>query len=226
MAYDPNQAHPKIVYDGTYPNLHVTQRADGSQELRSLEPGKESFFNVQPTGNYTGHGQDGAEVSVTVGKKHAYNADGTSSTTDGHSDEKVSGTSRSTVSQGSHSETGGNKYDGTGGSSISGSNNSEVKHSSGDGFSSTEGNLVTDHEGSVNHNYTGDYVTQVTGHKADIVHGENSITVTGGNMDTSVESGKYKVESSSLIILKVGGSTITITPDNITLKAARIDLNP
>ena len=127
--YDPNTAHPKIVYTGTYPNMHVTQRADGSQELRSLDPGNESFFDVQASGNYTGHGPDGAQVTVTVGKEHTYNADGTSQTTDGHADVKVSGTSRSSVEGSEHAETGGNKYSAGGGMTVSSSQDSVVTHS-------------------------------------------------------------------------------------------------
>ena len=224
MAYDPNQAHPKIDYKGTYPNLHVTQRADGSQELRSLEPGKETYFDVQPTGNYTGYGSDGAVVEVTVGKKHEYNADGTSKTTDGHADEKVSGSSRTTISGASHNEVAGNKYDGAGGVVVTGSNDSQITHSSGDIFHTTDGNHITDHTGTVNHNITGDFVEQITGHKVSIVNGEFGTNVQGGNVDVQVNDGKYRlkaakeilIDSDTSITLKVGQSTIVITSDTIT----------
>jgi hypothetical protein len=223
MAYDPNQAHPKIDFLGTYPNLHVIQD-HALQILKSLEPGKESLFQVLPTGNYTGFGPDGAEVSVTVGKKHQYNADGKSTTTDGHQDEKVGATKRSTISGDAHTETAGNKYDGNGGVVVSGSNDSQITHSSGDVFHTSEGNHITDHTGSVNHNFTGDYVEQTTGNKIVIVNGENGVNVQTGNMDTQVSDGKYRikaakeilVDSDTSITLRVGDSIIVITTNSIT----------
>ena len=229
--YKENESHPKIDFQGEYPNLQVSQDAAGNQSIKSIEPGKESSFEVKPSGSYEGHGPDGAKVSVTVGKEHKYNADGVSSVADGHSDTKVSGSSRSTVAGGSHSETGGNKYDGAGGASVSGSGDSQINHSSGDGFSITEGNLVTDHTGHVNHNYNGDYVEVTNGHKVTIVNGENGITVQSGNMDTQVSDGKYRVKASdeitidsdTKIILKVGSSTVVITPSGVTITASKVD---
>ena len=233
MSYDPNNAHPKIPFLGKYPNLHVFQ--DHAQQiLKSLEPGKESLFHVLPTGNYTGHGPDGAEVNVTVGKQHSYNADGHSSTTDGHQDSKVSGTKRDATEGGHHSETAGNKYEGGGGTKIEATKDSQINHSDGDGFHVTEGNLITDHTGSVNHNYTGDLVQQVTGHKVDMINGEYGVHISSGNYDMQLDDGKARVrasndiliESDTKITLKVGGSTITITPSNITINSARVDINP
>lgn len=233
MTYDPNNAHPKIPFLGKYPNLHVFQ--DHAQQiLKSLEPGKESLFHVLPTGNYTGHGPDGAEVSVTVGKQHSYNADGTSQTTDGHSDSKTSGTKRDATAGGHHSETAGNKYEGGGGTKIESTKDSQINHSDGDGFQVTEGNLITDHTGSVNHNYTGDLVEQVTGHKVNMINGEYGVHISSGNYDMQLDDGKARlrasndilIESDTKITLKVGESTITITSSNITIKSARVDINP
>jgi hypothetical protein len=235
MTYDSNQSHPKIEYKGTYPNLHVTQGADGSQTIRSLEPGSESYFEVQPSGSYTGHGPDGQHVQVTVDKKHEYNGDGKSSTTDGHHDEKVGGTHRQNVDGSTHKEVSGNQFSGGGGAVISGSQDSHI-HSvtSGDHFTTTEGNVITDHTGHVNHNITGDFVEQVTGNRFEMVTGDYGINNQGGNYDIQTDSGKTRVfsgsdiliESGTKITLKVGSSTITITDSNITVKSTRIDLNP
>jgi type VI secretion system secreted protein VgrG len=232
--YDPNNAHPKIPFKGTYPNLWVTQRADGSQEIRSLEPGQESFFVVQPTGNYTGHGPDGAEIKVTVGKQHSYNADGTSQTTDGHTDTKISGSNRSSIAGSDHSETAGNKYSGGGGVCVVGTKGSQITHSDGDVFHVSEGNIVTDHTGSVNHNYTGDFVDQVNGNKVNMIKGEYGVNISEGNYDMQIDAGKARmwasddilIESTSKITLKVGGSTIVIEPSVITIKSAKVDINP
>jgi hypothetical protein len=222
-----NQKHPKIKYEGEYPNLHVTQGADGSQIIRSLEPGKECVFHIEPSGSYHGHGPDGQKVSVSVGKEHSYNAEGTSSVTDGHSDSKVGGSSRTNTNGGTSSETGGNQFSAGGGMSVNANKSSQINSVvGGDKFETTAGNVVTDHEGNVNHNVTGDYVSQVTGNKHDLITGEYGIHVSGGNMDIAVDGGNYKVESPTLIVLQVGGSKITMTPDKITIVAAKIELNP
>ena len=234
--YDPNNAHPKIPFKGKYPNLHVTQD-HALQTLKSLDPGNECLFHVLPTGNYTGHGPDGAEVTVTVGKQHKYNADGHSSTTDGHSDSKVSGTKRDTTEGSHHAETAGNQYTAGGGSKIQSTKDSQVNQTEGDGFYVTKGNLVTDHTGSANHNYNGDLVEQVTGHKVDMINGEFGVNISGGNYDMQIDSGKARIyaaddiliESGTKITLKVGSSTIVITPSSIEILASggsgRIDIN-
>ena len=231
--YDPNNAHPKIPFKGKYPNLHVIQ--DHAQQiLKSLEPGSESLFHVLPTGNYSGYGPDGAEVNVTVGKQHKYNADGHSATTDGHQDSKVSGTKRDTTKGGHHAETAGNQYTAGGGTKIESTKDSQINQSEGDGFHVTEGNMVTDHTGSVNHNYTGDLVQQVTGNKVDMIKGEYGVNVSDGNYDIQIDGGKARmwasddilIESTTKITLKVGGSTIVIEPSVITIKSAKVDINP
>jgi hypothetical protein len=237
--YDPNEAHPKIPYKGTYPNLHVTQRADGSQELRSLDPDNEAYFEVQPTGNYTGHGPDGAEVSVTTGKKHAYHADGVSSTVDGHNDVKISGSNRATVSGADHQEIAGNKYLGGGGVVVISSDDSQMHHSSGDVHHTTDGELISEHTGSVHHSTDGDTVIQYKGNLMEMITGEYGVNMSGGNLDIQLDTGKARmkiasdfkidsdatstyhskgdilIESESQITLKVGGTTIVITSSGI-----------
>lgn len=224
--YDPNQKHPKIDYEGEYPNLHVTQGVDGHQLIRSLEPGKESFFQVEPTGNYTGYGPQGQRVSVAVGKTHDYVAGGSSSTVDGHADVKVGSTMRTNVDGGMEQEIGGSVYEGAGGVVISGSLDSKVDASvGGDGFHVTEGNIVTDHTGDVNHNVSGSLVQQVTGDRADMVGSDWAISVQGGSLDAQVDSGKVRVkaaqdiliESDTKITLKVGGSYMEMTPNKIVI---------
>ena len=226
--YDPNQKHPKIDYEGEYPNLHVVQGADGHQLIRSLEPGKESFFQVEPTGNYTGYGPQGQRVSVAVGKTHDYVAGGSSSTVDGHLDQKVGSTMRQNVDGGVEQEIGGSMYSGVSGAVISGSLDSKVDASvGGDGFHVTEGNIVTDHTGDVNHNVSGSLVQQVTGDRADIVSNDWAVSVQQGSLDAQVDSGKVRIkaaqdiliESDTKITLRVGGSYMEMTPNKIVVYA-------
>jgi hypothetical protein len=205
--YDPNTAHPKIPYKGTYPNLHVTQRADGSQELRSLDPDNEAFFEVEASGNYKGHGPDGAEVSVTTGKKHSYHADGVSSTVDGHQDIKVSGSSRSTIEGAAHQEIASNMYVGGGGSVLISSDDSQMHHSSGDVHHTTEGQLITEHTGSVHHSTDGDTVIQYKGNLLEMITGEYGVNMSGGNLDIQLDSGKARLKVASDLLVDTDATT-------------------
>jgi hypothetical protein len=218
MAYNPNQAHPKIQYKGTYPNMHVSQDAGGFQIIKSIQPGLESLFHVTPTGSYTGHGPSGEKVKVTVGKEHKYNADGVSSTADGHTDTKVAGNARNTVAGGGHEEHGGNKYAGGGGVNISGSRDSQINAAtSGDKFDVTEGKVATDHTGNVSRNVTGNIVENVKGNKVNMVTGDYGINIQGGAYDVQVAkdarlkvSNQFYLISDFLLQLKVQNSIISM----------------
>lgn len=223
--YDPNTKHPNIEFKGKYPNLWVDTFPDGHQTLRSLQPGQESFFTIEPAGNYTGHGPDGQKVSVTVDKEHEYGADGKSSTLDGHSDSKVAGTSRTNVDQSTNSETGGNKYEGGGGLHISGSRDSKMDASTGgDHYQTTSGNVTSDHEGNRHQNVSGDIVTQIRGNKVTIVGGDEAINNQGGSVDFKIDKGKFRlkaadeiiIDSDTKIILKVGGNSIVMDSSGVT----------
>ena len=233
MVYDPNQKHPKIVYDGVYPNLFVTQRADGSQEIRSMEPGKESYFTIEPSGNYQGHGPNGENVIVSVGKTHEYKADGHSLTTDGHSDVKISGTSRVNIDGSSSAETAGAENKSVGENSVNVSKGSTFQSSSsGDSYISTKGDKVSSHEGDKHENITGDVVMQITGNKLELLSGEYGLHLSSGNMDTQLDSGSYRlkvsqniiIESTTSITLKCGSSNILIEPSKITITTSEVDI--
>ena len=234
MATDYNVKHPKLPYEGNYPNLHVSQDAAGGQIIKSLEPGSEAYFEVQPSGSYSGHGPDGARVEVVVGKTHGYHGDGHSQTIDGQADQKVGGSMRSNSDGGRSSETAGDSYSGGGGHSVQGSGDSQVGHSSGDVFATTEGNHTTQHDGNVMHSMNGDMVMQITGNKHEMISGEWGLNNQGGNMDIQVDAGKFRlfvgndilIQSTTSITLMVGSSIINITPSGIVIKASKVDVNP
>ena len=54
--------------------------------------------------------------------------------------------------------------------------------------------------------------------------GDETITVKQGNHSTKVSAGKMTMEAAQKIELKCGGSTITMTPSKITVKAAQIEI--
>lgn len=108
--------------------------------------------------------------------------------------------------------------------SVNASKDSQVNAATGgDKFETTSGNIITDHDGHVNYNITGDLVTQVTGHKIDMITGEYGVHVSGGNMDIAIDGGDYKVESPTKILLVVGSSSITMTPNKITIKSPAVE---
>lgn len=257
MAYekDSNRKHPLIKFEGNYPNIYVTQGIDGYQAIRSLQPGKESFFEIFTTGSYRSHGPEGEEVRVSMGKKHEYGVDGASVTNDGHVDEKVKGTKRSNVDGSRHQETAKNVSEAGGGVKIEGTKDSKYDaQTKGDKFGTTKGNVVTEHTGNVHTVNIGDVVNVYKGNFHETVSdGDAGINVQQGNLDTKVNSGKMRFEveknvslishdqinvlvdkgagtismtAINKITLTVGGSSITMTPDNVTIVSPRIDLNP
>jgi|APCry1669189534_1035231.scaffolds.fasta_scaffold03148_5 hypothetical protein len=231
---DYNVKHPKLPFKGNYPNIHVYQDASGYQIIRSLEPGSEAHFEVQPSGSYTGHAADGSRVEAVYSKTHAYHGDGVSQTVDGEHDQKVSGNMRSNSDGGRSSENAGDSYSGGGGHTVSSGADTSVTHSEGDIYHMSAGDHVSDHTGDVHQSITGDYVQSVTGNRSEIINGEWAINSQGGNVDLQIDGGKLRnycaqdilIESQTKITLKVGGSTITITPDNITIVSSRVDINP
>ena len=231
--YDPNKKHPQIPYKGKYPYLLVDQGVDGSQRIRSIQPGHESYFEVEPAGSYEGHGADGQQVNVTVHKKHEYGGDGHSSTYDGHTDSKTGATSRSVTMGSSLSETKSNVYQGNGGVAISASRNSRTDMSTGgDRSAVTKGDVTTDHTGDVHENVKGDVVRQVKGNRVDLIEGEYGVHNTSGSGDFKFEKGKFRlkahdeiiIDSDTRIILRVGGVSVTIDPSTIKLLAQAIQM--
>ncbi|MEN9867355.1 MAG: type secretion system tip protein VgrG [Pseudomonadota bacterium] len=59
----------------------------------------------------------------------------------------------------------------------------------------------------------------------EVTDGKQDVTVKG-NITINSSAGEISMSSPKKITLSVGGSSITITPGNITIKSPRIDLNP
>lgn len=205
MTYDANVAHPKIDYLGSYPNLQVTQGADGSQTIRSLEPGNESYWEIQPSGSYRGYGANGQTVEVNTGKKHEYNADGHSMVIDGQSDYKVSGNHRFNVAGDHHIEAGGGIYSGANGNIIN----------------TAKGNIITSSTGGDIRNIAeGNWIDQIKGDASRVVSGHAVEQVTGSKTVTSVADMVFNSKAS--ITLQCGQCSITITPNEIYIVGPNI----
>ncbi len=81
-----------------------------------------------------------------------------------------------------------------------------------------------------NHSTTiaeGCHTTTVSkGDQSNVVSAGSQTVTVKGDITVSSQSGAYKLTSPSKITLEVGGSSIVIEPSHITLKSAKIDLNP
>ncbi len=92
----------------------------------------------------------------------------------------------------------------------------------------TKDTAITVTEG--NHSTTiakGCHTTTVSqGDQSNVVSTGAQTNTVKGDITVSSESGEYKLSSPSKITLAVGGSTIIIEPDHITITSAKIDLNP
>ena len=226
MTKDANTAHPASTFETEYPYNQATITRGGHEFHINDAPGKESIRIAHTAGTYWEIDRDGRLVQSVVGKRYEYNADNVATTTDGHSDSKVSGSGRSVTGGGTLSETGGNVYSGAGGIEISGTSGSKIDSSTGgDGFQTTAGNVVTEHEGDVNHSVVGGMVTQVTEDRADIIGKDYAVSVQEGSMDVQATEGKIRlkaaqdiiIDSDSKIRLQVGDSYIEMTANKIVL---------
>jgi len=92
----------------------------------------------------------------------------------------------------------------------------------------TKDTAITVTEG--NHSTTitkGCHTTTVSqGDQSNVVSTGSQTNTVKGDITVSSESGEYKLSSPTKITLAVGGSTIIMEPDHITITSAKIDLNP
>lgn len=230
---DYNLKHPKLPWQGTYPYLHVTQDAGGGQTLKSIQPGNEAYFEIQPSGSYYGHAADGSKVEAVANGTWSYSGNGASTTVDGNHDVKISGVSRQNYDSGRSAEVAGDDYHGSSGHQVFGTSDTQYHHSSGDVFNTIDGNLVTDRVGDIHENILGDSVQQVTGNRSDIVNGEWALNNQSGNVDFQIDVGKFRlkdasdilIDSDTSITLKVGQSSIVINPTSILLTIGNSIIN-
>lgn len=230
---DNNAKHPDSTLKVEYPYNQAMVTRGGHEFHINDTPGNESLRWSHTTGSYIEIDKTGRMVQAVVDKTFQYHADGVSTTSDGHSDSKVSGSSRQNTDGSKSSETGAAQYSGGGGPVVSGSQDSAMHSSAGgDHFQTTSGDVTTSHDGSIHHDYNGDYITHVTGHRADIHQGDWAISSQGGGIDIQIDDGKFRlfdssdilIESVTNITLKVGKSRIIITPTGINIIASAVNI--
>ena len=231
----PTTASEKVVCE--YPFLHQTQSLCGELSARYNNPEKPNeSYNI--TCNADGSFQSneisdkfkGMHSSLVI-EKRGYTAGGSSEQVDGNRDTNTESTSNENV--------GGDKACGVKKNNFTGANKniggtsqgSFINDTNGTTYKTSKGDVVSSHVGSNYESLEGDNVKAITGNKINIINGgEYQTHVQGGNMDTRVESGKYKIYSGDEMIitsavkitLKVGSSEIIIDNGEITIKSGAI----
>jgi len=205
------------------------------------EPDKNSSQSLNPSGSYETVQQDGErkeiKTSLNPGETRSYTGGGASTQTDGHADENNEATKRTTAAGDVGLQGARNLLQGFAENVIEGSKNKSsftMGASESKVYESSKGDIIKEHSGNEHSSYEGDKVTSIKGNNINMIQeGDYSLHVQSGNYDVQVQTkGRIKtdsdllIESTTKITLKVGESTIEITPSGIVIKSSRIDLNP
>lgn len=207
-------------------------------------PEKYSWQKHEATGSFSTLTADKQEkqnnTELNIGNQSSYVADGISSHCDGHRDTNSMSTERRNC-MGDIGESGKKNMVVFTEGKVESINEGSVKIVSAASGSwsgvGTFGNQVNEHSGDLFESIEGDSVLAVSGNRMLMIEkGDHAVHVQQGNHDTHVaEKGRLYfgndllIESATKITLKVGSSTIVITPSNIEViangKSGRIDLN-
>ena len=221
---------------GKYLN-HIETKVDGSYTAHSIDPdkkGKIEGFNTAD-GSYVAKmtDKDGNVSQASPGGTKTF-SDSDTNTTTGHRDVSAGGGEANRNAQGSHNERGQDSTTAVEGSQQSASSSSAKTYTSGDGHHHMAGDQAFSvEEGGIHYNVANGYTVTAKGSMQFDTTLEMSQKV-GGNWGVTALKGKATVytgdditiESATSIVLKVGGSTITIKPSGITIVGTRVDLNP
>lgn len=227
-----------------YPYVYGERDNNGGHTLkyRSLkEPEKASSEELSPSGSYktVQYDENKKEIITRLnpGETRTYTSGGTSSHIDGHDDISIKSTQRTTVDGDIGVQTGKDYLIGVHDTYIEAVKDKATGVMGGSEsktYNTSEGDVVQEHSGNYHEAFEKDRVTSVAKNSILMVKdGDHAIHVQSGNFDTHIaQKGRIYadsdilIESKSKITLKVGQSVIIITPDNISIIADRVDLNP
>lgn len=229
-----------------YPFMSGHQTTNGELHLKVQHPEfpkASSEEKVSPDGSYEHTEYNEKLKGLTSSLKHhsrGYNSGGNSSQVDGHSDSSNESTKRTVTKGDTGNETGGDAYSGAGGKTIKGQKGDEVTISGGGQKirittnNSPGGDSISNYAGDTHENFEGDHIRSVNGNKYTMVkEGDFGVHVQDKNLDFQADSGKARIktgsditiESDTKITLKVGGSSIVLTPSGITINTSgKIDI--
>lgn len=233
----PTDPSRKDKREPEYPWMSGSADRNGASSYTYADPNKfdksyiENFFHSAAF-NIQENAPDGTNgLNNTLDHEtRSYNSGGSSKTTDGHQDTAAldaRGSSRQNFAGDIGSAAKGQQYNGAGETSIDGSKGGGYCNHNGDTYATTTGNRISEHTGNTSSHYEGAKTESVTGNKHNSVKGDYGIHVQGKNMDINVSEGQFKVKSNATltiesvneIILKVGSSTITISPSGIIVQS-------
>jgi len=251
MSTDRNQKLPAPPWSDSnsgiqpkYPYMRGERHPDGSYVFTYTnpnEPESASTERYHSSGNWEVeqyHPETGSlQVSYSKGDTRRYVSGGEATTTDGHVDIQSNSTRRSITAGDIHEETGRNSTVMTNGTRTTATRDADISVQIGGSesvnYKTSAGNVVNEHEGNYHEAFKKDLVTAVTKNAVTMVNeGDYALHVQAGNYDTHIKSkariyaeSDILIESATKITLKVGGSTIVMTPDNIDMDAETINLN-
>jgi hypothetical protein len=230
-----------------YPWMSGHSDRNGRYQIAYADPDKpnESFdqtFNHDGSTKTNLALEDSKDNGVSYSLENhtiGYSLGGKSGTTDSHQDAYNGATNRTNVAGGEHKNVGGDQGIATGGSKSSSTGGGEAKGTSGkslaDNYRYVSGDNTVRYDGSEYIHRDGNSMTTMGGSKYEVLkNGEWGLNVQSGNWDIQVDAGQGRlfvqqpllIESPAKITFKVGGSTITMEPAQITLVSDRIDHNP
>ena len=239
---DPTEAKKS---EPEYPWMSGNSDRNGRYQIAYADPDKpnESFdqtFNHDGS-NKTNLALDGKDEGVSFSLENhsiGYSKGGKTTTSEGHSDNR-SRSSRENNEGGKNLNVAGDNGKAVGGSDSSSSGGGRAIGTSGksqaDNYRYVSGDNTVRYDGNEFVHRDGSSMTTIGDTKYEVVKGgEWGLHVQSGNFDIQVDSGQGRlfvqqpllVESPTKITFKVGGSTITMEPGQITLVSARIDHNP
>lgn len=247
MSTDPNKKLPETPSASKelkYPYFRAEQDVNGNKTVISRIPGdKGSDFSEKysSTGSYEAveaHPERGEiKTSLNSGDVMSYTAGGSAVNVDGHHDQSVKSTSRTNVVGDSSVSVGRNSSNFVAGQEVSARGGPQIVRgapgSDTKTYNSSGGDVVNEHTGNYHEAYKKNLVTSITKNNIVMVNdGDYALHVQSGNYDAHIKSkariyadSDILIESKTKITLKVGGSTIVITPEGIDADAPRIDLN-
>lgn len=249
MTTDRNKKLPKPAWsdsesgiDPQYPYVYGERDNNGGYNFkyRNIKDHTVASSEIyHPSGSYETvqyHPEIGEiKTKLNKGDEYIYGAGGVSTHIEGHSDQTIKSTSRTNISGDNSVSVGRNSANFISGQSVTASGPSitrSVPRSDTITYNSSGGDVVNEHTGNYHESYKKDFITAVSKNAIFMVNeGDYAVHVQSGNYDAYINQkariyadSDILLESKSKITLKVGGSTILITSDAITVTSAAINL--
>ena len=250
MADEKNKKIPPSDAKWEYPWNQVTTTLGGHEIFHNSTPGEECTRIQHPSGTYEENTKDGHQVKLVVNQKNDLVSNGFSHTVEGTTDAlHVGGIRKSIPKSGKHEENAANESRAVKGNIVK-SSKLQVNHTGNPGNPGLDyhvsHNTISEHRNDgAGYHYVLQADKQVTSNtkifgaqnqmmmfagsnmdiysdaKSRFYSTSNMIVQTNATMNTISQSDML-IQSDSQITIKVGSSSITLTPNDITIKSPLI----